>query len=104
MAKVYKNQALTLDISFTDEDGDIINITGGTVEVELYAPGVTGTATETVSGSVSDGAAGTATATVTADTLDTIGEWKPQAHVTLSGTRWPAEVDSIVVIEKGSKG
>lgn len=103
MAKIYLNQALSLALTYLDQDGAPINITAGTVTVELYAPSNRGTTADaTVSGSVVSGAAGTVTANIAKDTLDEPGQWRVQPTVTLSGTLWPGEVFAIEVTNLGS--
>lgn len=103
MARVYTNQPVTLDVTFTDQNGDVIDLSGGSVSAELFAPSNrTETASSEISGSISVAASGTATVTVPADTLDEAGEWRIQAIATLSSTEWPAEVTSLVVYQRGS--
>jgi len=103
LAKVYVNQALSLALTYLDQDGVPIDITAGTVTAALYSPSNrTTTADATVSGNVVSGAAGTATANIAKDTLDEPGQWRCQPLVSLSGTVWPGEVFAIEVTNLGS--
>jgi hypothetical protein len=99
--KIYTDQALNVPMTFTDQDGTIINITTGTVTLDLFGPdNFTETPTSTINGSIVLGSAGTATAFIPVDTL-TAGQWRLQPVVTLSAIPWPGEVTAITVLPRG---
>lgn len=100
--KVYTNQPLGLNLTYTDDDGDALDISGGTVSAQLFAPSnTTETATATISGSVVVGAAGTGSVSIPEDTLDEFGGWSIQPMVSLSGVNWPGEVQDLTVWKRG---
>jgi len=102
MAHIYTNQALTLDVTFTDEDSTAIDISSATITAELYAPtNRTTVSDDTLSGSVVSGGDGTAQIVIPVDTLDDAGQWRIQAIATISGTPWPAVVSAITVYDRG---
>jgi hypothetical protein len=99
--KIYTDQPLNVPMTFTDQDGAIINITGGTVALHLYGPdNSTETADSVVTGSLVVPAAGTATALIPSGTLKA-GQWRLQPVVTLSAIPWPGEVTVITVLPRG---
>jgi len=82
-------------LTITDEDGGVVDITGGTIAVRLAKP--SGTTVEKT-GSVSDGPAGIALYDAPSTDLDVEGRWRIQAIVTLSGKTYHSDIDVFDVL------
>lgn len=100
--KVYTNQPLGLNLTYTDDDDVAMDISGGTVSAQLFAPSnTTEAATDTVNGSIVVAGEGTGLVNIPEDTLDEAGGWNIQPMVSLSGVNWPGEVQDLTVWKRG---
>lgn len=99
MAKIYVNDPFTVDIPFTDEDGAVIDITGGTVTCEVY---LNESLIETLDGGITEAASGTGYANVPADTCNSANDWVFHGRVLLSGTNWRAEATTVTITAVGT--